>query len=105
MGKYVCLVKFTHEGLKKLNATTKRADAFKTRIEEQGAKIITTLWTIGHYDLIHIFEAPDEVTAARLTFSLNSLGNVTTETLRAYDAEEMEQILDGLVKPYDLIRE
>ena len=102
MPNYVCLVTFTQEGLKNLKATTKRAEAFQKKVEEHGVKIKTTLWTVGRYDLVHIFEAPDDRTAAATAFSLGSLGNVRTETLRAFDIDEMEQVLEKVYTPYDL---
>ena len=38
-------------------------------------------------------DAPDEETATALTLSVASLGNIRTETLRAFSAEEMSGIL------------
>jgi len=103
MPHYVCLVTFTQEGLKNLKATTKRARAFAEKIEKEGVTIKTTLWTVGNYDLVHIFEAPDDETAATLAFSLGAMGNVRTQTLRAFDIDEMEKILEGVYTPYDFV--
>ena len=103
MPQYVCLVTFTQEGLKNLKATTKRAEAFAEKVEEHGVKIKTTLWTVGRYDLVHIVEAPDDRTAAAMAFSLGSLGNVRTETLRAFDINEMGDVLEKVYTPYDLV--
>jgi len=105
MACYVCLVRFTQEGLKNLKATTKRARAFQSKIEKRGVTIKDTYWTVGTYDLVHIFEAPDDETAATLAFSLGTLGNVRCETLRAFDIDEMEKILEGVYTPYDLAAE
>ncbi len=88
MANYVCLVSFTQEGLKNLKATTKRAKAFEEQAEKVGVKIKCTFWTVGRYDLVHIFEAPDDETAAAMAFSLGVVGNVRTETLRAFDIGE-----------------
>ena len=52
---------------------------------------------------MHIFEAEDDETAASLAFSLSMLGNVRTETLRAFSREEIEKILEDVHTPYDLI--
>lgn len=103
MPNYVCLVTFTQEGLKNLKATTKRAAAFAKKVESKGINIKTTLWTVGRYDLVHIFEAPDDDTAAAMAFSLGVLGNVRTETLRAFEIDEMEKILEDVYTPYDLV--
>ena len=104
MPHYVCLVSFTQEGLKNLKATTKRAKAFEEQVEKHGIKVKTTLWTVGRYDLVHIVEAPDDETAAAMAFSLGALGNVRTETLRAFDIDEMESVLENVYTPYDLVK-
>jgi len=103
MPSYVCLVTFTQEGLKNLKATTSRAKAFAEKVEEHGVVIKTTLWTVGRYDLVHIFEAPNDETAAAMAFSLGVIGNVRTETLRAFDIDEMSEILEKVYTPYDLV--
>ncbi len=103
MPNYVCLVTFTQEGLKNLKATTKRAAAFEEKVKEHNVKIKYTLWTVGQYDIVHILEAPDDETAASMAFSLGSLGNVRTETLRAFDLNEMEKVLEKVYTPYDLV--
>ncbi len=103
MPNYVCLVTFTQEGLKNLKATTKRAKAFADKVQQEGVIIKSTFWTVGRYDLVHIMEAPDDETAAAMAFSLGSLGNVRTETLRAFDIDEMEQVLEKVYTPYDLV--
>ena len=50
----------------------------------------------GRYDLVEIFEAPDDETAAAVGLRAGMVGAVRTETLRAYDAEEMGRILAKL---------
>lgn len=104
MPQYVCLVTFTKQGLKNLGATTKRAKAFEDAAEKLGVEIKYTLWTVGRYDIVHILEAPDDETAASMAFSLGALGNVRTETLRAFDREEMEAIIDRVQTPFDLLK-
>ncbi len=103
MPNYVCLVTFTQEGLKNLKATTKRARVFSEKIESKGITIKDTYWTVGRYDLVHVFEAKDDDSAAALAFSLGVLGNVRTETLRAFNINEMETILENVYTPYDLL--
>jgi uncharacterized protein with GYD domain len=91
--------------MEQLGATTKRAEAFAQRCEELGAKVVTTYWTLGMYDIVHIIEAADEKTAASLAMSSLSLGNVRTHTLPAFTLEEMrEEILPRVQTPYDLMR-
>ena len=51
---------------------------------------------MGRYDVVVIMEAPDDHTISRLMLALGTLGNVKTETLRAYSAKEMAEILKGI---------
>jgi uncharacterized protein with GYD domain len=41
-------------------------------------------------------EAPDDETAAAVMLSLGSLGNVRTQTLRAFDSSEMKEIISKI---------
>lgn len=93
MPKYISLVSFTQEGYQNLKDTQKRAFAFAENAKKRGIFIQETYWTIGRYDIVHVFEAPDDRAAASVAFALSSMGNVRTETLRAFDADEMEKIL------------
>jgi uncharacterized protein with GYD domain len=51
---------------------------------------------MGPYDAIFIADAPDDESMTALALSLSSLGNVRTETMHAYSAEEMGRILAKL---------
>jgi uncharacterized protein with GYD domain len=93
MQTYIFLVKFTEQGMRHIKETIGRADAFKATAEKSGAKIKVLCWTIGRYDVIAVFEAPDDESAAALSFSVSALGNVRTEILRAFSFEEMGKIL------------
>lgn len=93
MRKYIALVSFTEEGIRKVRDTGKRAKKFAEQAAKKGISIDHTYWTTGKYDLVHIFEAPDEQTAAAMSFALGSTGHVRTETYRAYDIEEITEIL------------
>jgi uncharacterized protein with GYD domain len=48
---------------------------------------------MGSRDVVAICEAPDDETATALALSVTSRGNVRSETLRAFSAEEMNKIL------------
>ena len=55
------------------------------------------VWTQGRYDIVTIVEAPDESAAMSLNLSLGALGNVRTETLRAFSAAEMTKIIGKML--------
>jgi uncharacterized protein with GYD domain len=73
--------------------TRKRAEAFKGMAQKAGVKVKEQYWTLGQYDIVTIIEAPDEETATALGLSAGSLGNIRTQTLRAFGSEEIGSIL------------
>jgi len=62
-----------------------------------GVKVTNVFWTLGAFDMLLTLEAADEETATATLLQLGSLGNVRTQTARAFNAAEMEKIL-ALVK-------
>jgi len=96
---------FTDTGIKNLRKTTARAEAFSERMKSQGITVLHTLWTVGRYDLVHIFEAEDDRAAATFAYTLSALGNVRTNTMRAFDINEMKTLVNEVETPYDLLRE
>ena len=53
-------------------------------------------WTLGRYDQVCVFEAPDDETAASVLLSADILGNIRAQTLRAFTSDEMEKILANI---------
>lgn len=93
MATYIALVDYTEQGIRNIQDSPKRSDAFTRQAEEAGIKIKDLYWTVGDHDGVVVFEAPDEIAASALMLSLSRGGNVRTRTLRAFDRTEMEQIL------------
>jgi len=48
----------------------------------------------GSYDVVAIMDAPDEMTVTALELSLAQAGNVRTQTMRGFSADEMGKILE-----------
>ena len=73
--------------------TSKRADAAKELAKKVGAKVRDFFWTIGRYDVALVFEVPYDETMVTFGLSAGKLGNVRTETLRAFTSAELKSIL------------
>jgi uncharacterized protein with GYD domain len=54
-------------------------------------------WTQGRYDVVTIIEAPDELSAMALNLNLGALGNVRTESLRAFPMADMTTIVGKML--------
>jgi uncharacterized protein with GYD domain len=96
MANYIGLIKFTDQGIRNIKDTVKRGEAAIAEAEKMGMKVVEEFWTMGAYDAVVLFEAPDDETMSAFMLKIGSLGNVTHHTLRAFRRKEMEGILAKL---------
>ncbi|MDQ3965372.1 MAG: GYD domain-containing protein [Actinomycetota bacterium] len=97
MPTYISLFSWTDQGIRNVRDTLERVDRASELAEEKyGVKLGQIYWTVGPYDLVSVFEAPDEQSVTAFLLELGSVGNVRSTTLRAYDREEMSGILERL---------
>jgi uncharacterized protein with GYD domain len=90
---YVGLVNWTDQGTKEFRGSVQRANGFRELVEQAGGRVRETIWIMGEYDFITVFEAPDDETAAALVLRVAAAGNVHTKTMRAFDADQMTDII------------
>ena len=98
MATFITTLHFTEQGIKAVRDTCSRAAASKAAANKTGVKVTGQFWTLGAFDGVVVCEAPDEATATAAMLHLSSLGNLRTQTARAFDAAEMQKILDLLPK-------
>ena len=55
-----------------------------------GARVKEAYRTMGRYDVAAIVDAPDDVAMNAILYALGALGNVRTETLRAFTRQETD---------------
>ena len=96
MPTYVMLANWTEQGMRAINDSPKRIDAAKKTLEEMGGQFRSVYMTMGDYDLIIIYDAPDDAVAARFTLMLGKLGNVRTTSMKAFPEEAYRQIVNSL---------
>jgi uncharacterized protein with GYD domain len=94
MATYVTLFSWTEQGISKVKETAKRAEKFKAMVKKAGGSMKSIYWTMGRYDGVLIFEAPDDEAATAVLMTAGSMGNVRSETLRAFGENEIQRILD-----------
>ena len=93
MATFITTMHFTEQGIKAVRDTCERAAAFKATAKKLGVKVAGIYWTLGAFDGVIVCEAPDEATATAALLHLASLGNIRTQTVRAFNAAEMQKIL------------
>lgn len=96
MPHYVILFNFTDQGIRNVKDTIKRAEAFKNAVEKAGGKFVSEYYTLGKYDIVTTVEAPNDEAIASLLLATASLGNVRSETLRAFPVSEAGKIIEKL---------
>lgn len=96
MATYISLVQFTDKGIQAARETTHRVTEWATKAQSSGVSIKQMYWTLGQYDQVCVFDAPDDETAASVLLAADMLGNIRTQTLRAFSTSEMEEILAKL---------
>src|SRR5262245_51449994 len=93
MATYIALLQYTDQGIRNVKDTPKRAAAAAEAASKMGVKLTDIFWTLGQYDAAFVAEAPDDETMTALMLKVASLGNVKSQTLRAFRAKEMEALL------------
>ncbi len=93
MATFITSIKFSQQGIKDIDHTTKRAAIFKSEAKKMGVKVKDIYWTQGDHDGLLVLEAADDETAMAAILRLGALGNVHTTTCRAFSAAEMDKIV------------
>ena len=96
MATYIALVNFTDQGVRHIRQTTERAKGLVNAAANLGIKIKDIYWTMGAFDAVFTADAPDDETITAFALSMASLGNIRTQTLRAFSADEMNKIVEML---------
>jgi uncharacterized protein with GYD domain len=90
---YVVLGNWTDQGTKDFGGAVERANSFRALVEQAGGRVRELVWTMGEYDFVIVAEGPDDETAAALVLRVGAAGNVRSKTMRAFDADEMSDII------------
>lgn len=92
MARYVSLLNWTDEGARTATNTVDRAEAAQKLAADMGGSM-EIYWTMGQYDIVAITEFADDETAAAFLAKVASLGNVRSQTMRAFDANSVRKII------------
>ena len=93
---YITLMKFTSQGMGGIPAWRDRVEEAERAIQSRGGQLLDAYVTLGRFDVVEVFEAPDDETAYQCLVAVARHGTVTTETLRAFTREEAEEIIKNV---------
>ncbi len=96
MPMYVGLYKFTAKGAGDMKSLPERVKKSVKTWEAMGGKTTAVLATMGQYDMVTVGEAPNDEMAATFAAGLAARGYVSTETLRAFTADEFAALMARL---------
>ena len=96
MPSYVMLANWTDQGARQVKESPRRVDAAKKMLVDMGGELKSLYMTMGDYDLILVYEAPDDAVAARFTLLLGQMGAVRTRTLKAFPEAAYREIMNSL---------
>jgi uncharacterized protein with GYD domain len=93
---YISMMRWTSQGIAGLPAWRERVEEGQQIIEEAGGTLVGVYVTLGRFDVVEIFEAPDDKLAVEILLKLQRFGAEQTETLRAFTRDEAEAIIRKL---------
>src|SRR5438046_912396 len=96
MPTYIALGTYTDHGMRHIGESPKRLDDAKALLKDMGGEFKAFYMTLGGYDLVLVYEAPDDAISARFSLMLSSFGNVRTTTLKAFAEPSYRQIVASL---------
>jgi uncharacterized protein with GYD domain len=96
MATYIALCKYTTEGVKSVKDAPKRLDKAKALARKLGGQMKAFYLTLGSYDVIAIYDLPDDDAAAKFALIIGRSGAVSTVTLRAFPEADYRRLVKSL---------
>jgi len=96
MTTYVMLANWTDAGMREVKNSSKRLDAAKKMLKEMGGEYKAFFLTMGDFDIVAIYEAPDDAVSARFIMELGQLGFLRTRTMKAFPEAAYRELVATL---------
>jgi uncharacterized protein with GYD domain len=90
------LVNLTDQGVKGVKEIPNRQSKTREVAKQLGIERKQVYLTFGHYDFVHVYDAPDDRAMAKFVLTLGSFGNIRTTVLRAFEEAEHNELLKEL---------
>ncbi|MFB6311449.1 MAG: GYD domain-containing protein [Salinirussus sp.] len=96
MPRYVQLIEYTAEGIDRFEEIPDLTDQARELADSLGGELVDFYLTLGQYDAVAVVDAPDDETMVAGTVTMAKTGTIKTETLRAFEQDEIESIVDAV---------
>lgn len=93
MPKYLFEATYVGPGIKGLmqEGGTKRRDAVTEAVKSVGGTLESFYFAFGYYDVLGVFELPDDASAAALSLLINSSGSVNVRLKPLLSVEDLDE--------------
>jgi len=96
MPTYIALCHYTAEGIKAIKEAPKRLDKAKALARKLGGSMKAIYLTMGAYDVVAVYDLPDDDAAATFALLIGRTGAVNTTTLRAFPETDYRKLVKSL---------
>ena len=96
MATFISLLRLTQEGIENIKDSPMRLDNARRAFQAFGGEMKAFYLVMGQYDAVVISQAPDTMSAAKVSLIVGSAGAVKTETLVAFEESEYREIINAL---------
>lgn len=96
MSTYVALANYTERGIQHIRESPKRLDAVRRQLEEMGGAFRSFYLTLGEYDIVFVYDAPDDAISSRFLLLLGAAGFIRTKTMKAFPESAYREIIASL---------
>jgi uncharacterized protein with GYD domain len=93
---YISMMNYTDKGIQTVRQSPRRLDDASKMLEDMGGRFRDVFLTMGGYDLVLIYEAPDDAVSARFQLLLAAQGNVRTTPMKAFPEAAYREIIASL---------
>ncbi|MDF0644219.1 MAG: GYD domain-containing protein [Nitrospira sp.] len=94
MPTYVSLVKFTQHGLQTMrDKGIERAEMVRKHAQGLGGKLVQAYYCLGEYDVVAVWDFPDNKTAMKAAVLNASMGHIQITTMPAVNRDEWKALL------------
>ena len=99
MPAFVVLGNFTEQGIRNIKNLPRLRQAAEQYVASKGGRVVANYTTFGPYDFVFIAEFPSAEVALEGAFLFGSQGEVRTQTMFAFAAEEAEAVAQRIPAP------
>jgi len=96
MPHFAVLGEFSQKRMETIKALPQNLNEVQEVFKSYGVKMNAFVFTLGRYDFVGIFEAPNAETITKALLSWGSKGLLRTETLRGFTGEEMVKLVNEM---------